>query len=162
MVEIINEIKALLENNVVLSSLNLGVITTAIGSIGLMFRNTKTKIATITSSIQNQVSTKIDSVKSDSVSTFANLQKEIDVLKTQNDVQVKLLTTIIKHAKWSAEAVPELAKTIAEYNELSITNVDKLSKQVDVELKTLSKELTELAKAPVVENETLVDQIFNG
>jgi hypothetical protein len=161
MVEIINELKALLESNAVLSTLNIGVITTAIGTVGVILKNAKTKLTTLTNTIQNTVSAKVDSVKNDTVSTVANLHKELDILKTQNDIQVKLLSTVIKHAKWNADAVPELAKTISEYNQLSIKTVDKIGAKVEEELHDLSKELQTLAAKPVVEEQSLVGQLFD-
>jgi hypothetical protein len=82
-------------------------------------------------------------------------------LKTQNDIQVKLLSTVIKHAKWNADAVPELAKTISEYNQLSIKTVDKIGAKVEEELHDLSKELETLAAKPVVEEQSLVGQLFD-
>lgn len=162
MVEIINELKALLENNAVLSTLNIGVITTAIGSIGVVLSNAKSKLAALTTTVQQTVSTKVDSVKTDTLSTVANLQKEIDVLKTQNDVQVKLLSTIIKHAKWNADAVPELAKTISEYNTLNVKTVAKISEKVNEGLVDLGKELETLAEKPVVQEQSLVGQLFEN
>jgi hypothetical protein len=162
MVEIFNELKALLDSNAVLSSLNIGVITTALGSLTLVLKNTKTKIATITSSLQNTVSTKIDTVKADNLNTITNLSKEINVLKTQNDIQVKLLSVVIKHARWNAEAIPELAKTLAEYNSLNLKTVDKVSENVNAELIDLGKELNQIASKPVVETEeSLVGSLFN-
>lgn len=160
MVEIINELKALLENNAVLSSLNIGVITTAIGTVGVVLSNAKSKLAALTASVQQTVSAKVDTVKTDTLSTVANLQKELEILKTQNDVQVKLLSTIIKHAKWNADAVPELAKTISEYNTLNVRTVAKVSEKVNEELIDLSKELATLAAKPVVEEQSLVGQLF--
>ena len=55
MVEIINELKALLENNAVLSSLNIGVITTAIGTVGVVLGNAKKRLLALTTTVQNTV-----------------------------------------------------------------------------------------------------------
>lgn len=162
MVEFLKEVELFLQNNAVLSGLNIGVITTAIGSISLMFANAKKKITQISSNIQSTVTSRIDTVKNESVNIVATLKNELNLLRTQNDVQVKLLSQVIKHAKWNSEAIPELAQTLSEYNELNIATVGKISNQLTDELHDLSKELDKLAAKPPVETESLVNKLFNG
>lgn len=78
-------------------------------------------------------------------------EKELQVLKAQNDTIVAILTVMITHSNLGGQAIHDLTKLLAVYKNISVKNVDKVQTEIDVKTTSLSTEVAEMVKK--LENE---------
>jgi hypothetical protein len=71
-------------------------------------------------------------------------EKELQVLKAQNDTIVAILTVMITHSSLGASAINDLTKLLAVYKNISVKNVDKVQTEIDVKTTSLSTEVAQM------------------
>jgi len=76
--------------------------------------------------------------------TTTTQQKDLQVVKAQNDAIVAILTVMITHSNLGPTAITDLTKLLAVYKNISVKNVDKVEGELSTKVSSLSTDVASL------------------
>jgi hypothetical protein len=76
--------------------------------------------------------------------TTTTQQKDLQVVKAQNDAIVAILTVMITHSNLGPTAITDLTKLLAVYKNISVKNVDKVETELSTKVSSLSTDVASL------------------
>jgi hypothetical protein len=76
--------------------------------------------------------------------TTTTQQKDLQVVKAQNDAIVAILTVMITHSNLGPTAITDLTKLLAVYKNISVKNVDKVEAELSTKVSSLSTDVASL------------------
>jgi TolA-binding protein len=123
-------------------------IGTALSGVGIAVM---AKVTSVIAKSKDATSTQVTSL-SKQVTDFQGIvqkvettqEKDLQVLKAQNDAIVAILTIMITHSNLGPSAINDLTKLLAVYKNINVKNVDKVEHELNTKVTSLSTEVAAL------------------